>query len=376
MADCLADLILRPGINPPVQIGLTVVAGVDTLSGGEEPGEVDGHPVPAILVRELAHALGLLPRPDEPERVEPEAATEPEPAAETTARDRATEPARRRRDRPDDRASRVRDAETTAATEPAEAAIRRVGPTARAGRRERPAAGRAPMRRPRRGWRRCSGCAAPPAPRWRTCRRSRSSTSSPGSCSRSPTPPASGTPRPAAGRSAAPGNGPAPTRREVPGSAHRRTPTATAPRLRWSGSCAPATGAAGSPAAAPPRSAATSTTTGPGRPGPTSADNLCCLCRHHHRLSHQAPGWTMTRLADGGLRWTTPGGDTITTHPPRYGTDDDLPPPTVDPPTHRPDRDSRSASSNTSAAGPPNPRTRTTPHPSEVPDGPCSAAGA
>ena len=61
--------------------------------------------------------------------------------------------------------------------------------------------------------------------------------------------------------------------------------------------------------------------------GATSAGNLCCLCRHHHRLSHQAPGWTMTRLPDGGLQWTTPSGDTITTHPPRYGTDDDLPPP-------------------------------------------------
>jgi hypothetical protein len=60
--------------------------------------------------------------------------------------------------------------------------------------------------------------------------------------------------------------------------------------------------------------------------GATSADNLCCLCRHHHRLSHQAPGWTMTRLPDGGLQWTTPGGDTITTYPPPYGTDD-LPPP-------------------------------------------------
>jgi hypothetical protein len=67
--------------------------------------------------------------------------------------------------------------------------------------------------------------------------------------------------------------------------------------------------------------------------GATSADNLCCLCRHHHRLSHQAPGWTMTRLPDGGLRWTTPGGQTLTTHPPRYGSDDDLPPPAADPPT-------------------------------------------
>jgi len=64
--------------------------------------------------------------------------------------------------------------------------------------------------------------------------------------------------------------------------------------------------------------------------GSTSAENLCSLCRHHHRLSHQAPGWSMRRLPDGGLEWTTPGGDRITTHPPRYGTDD--PPPSNGPP--------------------------------------------
>ncbi len=59
--------------------------------------------------------------------------------------------------------------------------------------------------------------------------------------------------------------------------------------------------------------------------GTTSQDNLCCLCRHHHRLSHQAPGWQLHRLPDGALRWTTPGGHQITTHPPAYGTDDDQP---------------------------------------------------
>ncbi|MGZ4546475.1 MAG: HNH endonuclease signature motif containing protein, partial [Blastococcus sp.] len=64
--------------------------------------------------------------------------------------------------------------------------------------------------------------------------------------------------------------------------------------------------------------------------GATSEDNLCCLCRHHHRLRHQAPGWSLRRLPDGGLEWTLPGGNTITTHPPRYGTDDPPPPGTVD----------------------------------------------
>ncbi|MGZ6863323.1 MAG: hypothetical protein ACXVF8_17955, partial [Blastococcus sp.] len=63
-------------------------------------------------------------------------------------------------------------------------------------------------------------------------------------------------------------------------------------------------------------------------------DNLCCLCRHHHRLRHQAPGWSLRRLPDGGLEWTLPGGNTITTHPPRYGTDD---PPPLDPPPPEPE---------------------------------------
>jgi hypothetical protein len=65
MADCLLDLVLRPGENdiPPVQAQLTVVAGVRTLLGGDEPGEIGGEPVPAEMVRALARALGLLPDP-------------------------------------------------------------------------------------------------------------------------------------------------------------------------------------------------------------------------------------------------------------------------------------------------------------------------
>ena len=64
MADAFADLILRPGLNGPVQIALTLVAGVDTLTGGDQPAELDGHPIPAELARQLAHVLGLLTRPD------------------------------------------------------------------------------------------------------------------------------------------------------------------------------------------------------------------------------------------------------------------------------------------------------------------------
>ncbi len=67
--------------------------------------------------------------------------------------------------------------------------------------------------------------------------------------------------------------------------------------------------------------------------GPTTASNLACLCRRHHRVK-QRPGWTAALHPDATLTWTDPTGRTRTTHPldhrpltlPDTGTD--TPPPT------------------------------------------------
>lgn len=48
--------------------------------------------------------------------------------------------------------------------------------------------------------------------------------------------------------------------------------------------------------------------------GPTSAANLACLCRRHHRVK-QRPGWSVRMSADGALHWTDPTGAVRTTHP-------------------------------------------------------------
>ncbi|HET6391408.1 MAG TPA: HNH endonuclease signature motif containing protein, partial [Blastococcus sp.] len=54
--------------------------------------------------------------------------------------------------------------------------------------------------------------------------------------------------------------------------------------------------------------------------GETSCENLCCLCRRHHRLKTHAPSWSFAMSPDGTLTVTTPSGVTRVTRPP--GLDD------------------------------------------------------
>ena len=322
MADCLVDLILRPGINGPVQIGLTVVAGVDTLAGGDEPGEVDGHPVPAVVVRELAYTLGLLPRP--------EAETVPDAAPETETVTAAA--ARFEPEAPEPEAVLGRGVESLASAVAAGSgpAAPTPGPAAAV-----PDQDRRPPLRPDEaaaarlgellGLRTIAGTALAHLPavavveeisgqllalteatqirHTATCGRPRCRTGKQ-PCTHPPRGPGLGPPADSPGYS--------------PSDPLARFVRARDRRCRFPGCRAAAI-----------RCDLDHNTSWPH--GATSAGNLCCLCRHHHRLSHQAPGWTMRRLSNGGLAWTTPGGDTITTQPPRYGTDDDLPPPTPGP---------------------------------------------
>jgi len=50
--------------------------------------------------------------------------------------------------------------------------------------------------------------------------------------------------------------------------------------------------------------------------GPTDCDNLCCLCRRHHRLKTHAPGWIFRLDPEGALWVTTPSGVTRVSRPP------------------------------------------------------------
>jgi hypothetical protein len=73
--------------------------------------------------------------------------------------------------------------------------------------------------------------------------------------------------------------------------------------------------------------------------GTTACDNLCCLCRSHHRLKTLARGWDFAMDADGTLHVTTPSGITRTTRPPgmrKPGLESSVGPPS-EPPESEPD---------------------------------------
>jgi hypothetical protein len=46
--------------------------------------------------------------------------------------------------------------------------------------------------------------------------------------------------------------------------------------------------------------------------GPTEIGNLAPLCRHDHRLKHQA-NWQLQPISSGRYTWTSPHGHTYTT---------------------------------------------------------------
>ncbi|MGY1702075.1 DUF222 domain-containing protein [Geodermatophilus sp. SYSU D00766] len=89
MADCLLDLVLRPGESglPPVQVALTVVAPVGALLGGDAPCEIDGQVVPAEVVRALLAAL--TGQANGTESVEPDTAPADTAPADTAPADTA-----------------------------------------------------------------------------------------------------------------------------------------------------------------------------------------------------------------------------------------------------------------------------------------------
>jgi hypothetical protein len=70
--------------------------------------------------------------------------------------------------------------------------------------------------------------------------------------------------------------------------------------------------------------------------GRTACDNLCCLCRSHHRLKTFARGWRFQLHPDGTLRVTTPSGVTRSTRPPGLREQPPLPPPEAIPPEDAP----------------------------------------
>jgi hypothetical protein len=304
MADCLQDLVLRPGENglPPVTIALTLVATLETMLGSAEPGQVEGHVVPADVVRELAYTFGLLPRPAPDLDGLPGDAAEPDPPLPG-----ATEPLPAAAPGDPPAWTPVRDrglAEWMAlAAERHEAAVREGLGSARQAIRDgvwtdgelRAVLDVGALI----GVRDTAGTGLAHRPHIAVVDRLRGSLVA--------LTDATGVRR---GVGLGP---PGETDGYTPGAELDRFVRLRDRRCRFPG-C---------------RARARTCDLDHQREwpdGPTAHDNLYCLCEHHHRLKHQAPGWRFDAAGDGALVVTTPTGGQLYSHPPRFGTDLDVPP--------------------------------------------------
>ena len=307
MADVVADLLLRPGDDgqPAVTIALTLVATLETMLGGAEPGQVDGMVVPAEMVRELGYTFGLMPRPapeldDLREHGTGQPADPPPPppargSSSGPAPDAPTDPTPAR-DRPlAEWMALVRAryaASTVAALRGARQAV--VEGTWTDGD-ERAVLDLGALM----DVRDVAGTGLAHRPHIAIVDRLRGSL-------------VALTDATAIRRGQALGP-PAATDGYTPGAELERFVRLRDRRCRFSGCRARARACDLDHRREWPD-------------GATSHDNLCCLCEHHHRLKHQAPGWRFDEGPDGALAVTTPGGAVLVSHPPRFGTDLDIPP--------------------------------------------------
>lgn len=296
MADCLVALILRPGDHglAPVQAQLTVLATVRTLLGGDDPGEISGDVVPAEMVRSLAQALGLLPGGH--------AAADPGTAADpgSTVREDEDE------DEDDGEGDGDGDEEEDGdeddgegdedededdgegdGDEDGDEFVTGDGAGAGAGDLTDLLATRS-----------LSGTALTHRPRIALIDELTGQllalTDATGL---------------RAGRALGP---PPPTRAYRPTSALLGHVQLRDRRCRFPGCRRPGRRCDLHHAVRFPE-------------GATSAENLCCLCRHHHRLVHQAPGWQLHALPRGALRFTTPTGQVLITWPAEFTDEADRP---------------------------------------------------
>ncbi|WP_324276058.1 HNH endonuclease signature motif containing protein [Blastococcus brunescens] len=343
MADCVQDLILRPGQHgmPPVTIALTLVATLETMLGGAEPGQVEGMLVPADLVRELGYAFGLMPRPapdvaDLPDDAAPapetrdasatgascadaERGSEPGPDPEPDpAPDPDPDPEPRPNPAPGPESESPRGATEHPATPVGD---RTLGEWLALARARNEAAVREGLTGAKQaildgtwsdgelralldvgaliGVRDLDGTGLAHRPRIAVVDKLRGSLVALTD---------------AAGIRRGACLGPPPeTDGYTPGAELDRFVRLRDRRCRFPGCRARARTCDLDHRQEWPD-------------GPTAHENLCCLCEHHHRLKHQAPGWRFDEADDGGLAITMPSGDMLVSHPPRFGSDLDVPP--------------------------------------------------